>query len=401
MAHGLGLKTSGALGVLVMGALLILGAGEVRAGPTGPTLEPPFDDHYTVTDLGQIDGVPADYGGVAFSQAHGDLLIGGAANEEDGRIYRVGVIRDEQGHITGFESPFAYPEAPYIDGGLAIGPGGVIFYSRYNPPSVEIGQIALSFPASGVLASIVLDLEPLGVADSPGGLNFVPPGFPGAGSLKVTSYSDGDWYEVGLAPANDGTYEATSASLRADLPSGSEGFVFVLPGLPGFGSTHSVLINEYNDSSIAAYELDDNGDPIPDTRRTFLTGISGPDGAAFDPASGDLIISDFDNDRVYRVSGFPAPPSYAKGDNNCDGNVNALDALAGLQFVAGLEPNQQEGCPELGQVTNAVSSGIGPQVFGDIDCDDDVDAVDSLLILRFVAALPVDLPEECPPIEQP
>ena len=35
---------------------------------------------------------------------------------------------------------------------------------------------------------------------------------------------------------------------------------------------------------------------------------------------------------------------------------------------------------------------------GDVDCDGDVDAVDALAILRHVVALPVNLPADCPPI---
>jgi hypothetical protein len=35
---------------------------------------------------------------------------------------------------------------------------------------------------------------------------------------------------------------------------------------------------------------------------------------------------------------------------------------------------------------------------GDADCDEDVDSVDALSILRFVAALPVNLPQGCRPV---
>jgi hypothetical protein len=35
---------------------------------------------------------------------------------------------------------------------------------------------------------------------------------------------------------------------------------------------------------------------------------------------------------------------------------------------------------------------------GDIDCNGDIDAVDALLILRHVAGLSVDLPPDCPPL---
>lgn len=41
---------------------------------------------------------------------------------------------------------------------------------------------------------------------------------------------------------------------------------------------------------------------------------------------------------------------------------------------------------------------IGPFAAGDVDCDGDVDAVDALRILRHVAALPNDLPLGCPEI---
>lgn len=405
------LLTMALLAFATLGALFVSGAEEVRGG--GLELTPPFDDFYTAADLGQIEGLPANYGAVAFSPASGALLIGGRANKEDAQIYVAPVSRDAMGHITGFDTLFDLVDAPYIDGGLTIGPGGVIFYSRYNSPEAEFGQILLSVPASaGILASRVVDLAELGVEGSGGGLNFVPTGFPGAGKLKLTSYDNGDWYEIGLAPAGDGTYDATSASNRADLPDGSEGFVFVPPGLPGFGAGAHVLINEYDDLSIAAYELDGNGDPVPGTRQEFLTGVSGPDGLAFDPFSGDLIISDYNNDRLFRVTGFPAPPTPLKGDNNCDGAINALDALSGLQYVVGLTPVQEPGCPALGQPLLDVvplgepsGGGVAPAgeipLFGDIDCDGDVDAVDSLLILTFVAGLPLNLPVFCDPLEPP
>lgn len=395
--------------VAVLTCLLALGTGgDASAG--GPQLTGPFVEDYAVTDLGQIEGLPPDYGGITFSPVSGLLLIGGNANEDDATIYLVPVSRDVMGHITGFNELIDFVDAPYIDGGLAIGPGGVVFYSRYNPPMAEFGQILTSVPASaGVLASKVVDLTSLGVEETLGGLNFVPNGFPKAGALKVTSYEDGDWYEIGLAPAGDGTFDATSASNRVDLPSGSEGFVFLQPGLAGFGGGAHVLINNYDDSSITAYDLNGDGDPIADTQQEFLTGISGPAGLAFDPISGDLIISDYDEDRLYRVTGFPAPPPLIRGDNNCDGAINALDALTGLQYVAGQTPVQEIGCYQLGEpalqvvpLGDSSGGGIGPAgeipLFGDIDCDGDVDAVDSLVILKFVAGLPLGLPQFCEPL---
>jgi hypothetical protein len=40
----------------------------------------------------------------------------------------------------------------------------------------------------------------------------------------------------------------------------------------------------------------------------------------------------------------------------------------------------------------------GGLLHGDVDCDDDVDSVDALKVLRHVASLSVDLPLDCPQI---
>ena len=45
-----------------------------------------------------------------------------------------------------------------------------------------------------------------------------------------------------------------------------------------------------------------------------------------------------------------------------------------------------------------ITASPAPGLSGDVDCDGDVDAVDSLSILQFVAALPVALPPGCPHI---
>ncbi|MCH8815892.1 MAG: hypothetical protein IH957_12530, partial [Chloroflexi bacterium] len=94
-------------------------------------------------------------------------------------------------------------------------------------------------------------------------------------------------------------------------------------------------------------------------------------------------------------------PKLAQGDNDCDGNIEATDALAGLRHVAGLGVNQQPGCPALGgALPAAVPAGDLPDIFGDVDCDDDVDAVDGLKVLQFIAALPFSQNEPCTDIGQ-
>jgi hypothetical protein len=75
-----------------------------------------------------------------------------------------------------------------------------------------------------------------------------------------------------------------------------------------------MLVSEYGAGQVAAYEVDANGDPIISTRRTFISNLSGADGAFIDPVTGDFLFSTFGSgDRVVVVSGFakPLPPPVA------------------------------------------------------------------------------------------
>lgn len=74
-----------------------------------------------------------------------------------------------------------------------------------------------------------------------------------------------------------------------------------------------------------------------------------------------------------------APP--VRGDVNCDGAVDTLDALADLQISAGL--------PSLGLCAAQV---------GNVNCDAGIDTLDALALLRYTAGLPINLPKGCPPI---
>jgi hypothetical protein len=328
-----------------MGALLITAGaattGDTVAGsPTTYVIEPPFNSQYTLTKLGSVPGVPVDLGGIAFPPGYLDVLVvGGNANDSDGVLSSVVVTRDGQRRIVGFEAvPSPLVSAPYIDGGVAYGPEAVLFYARYQDTTAEIGEIK---PGSAATDRVAV-LDGFGVAEAPGGLGFVPHGFPGAGRLKMTSYEDGAWYDLGLTPSDDGTFDVISADLMTNVTPGSDGFVFVPPGMPEFDD-YSVLVNEYDDNMIAAYEIDSNGDPIPATRRPFAAGLDGPLGAAFDPVTGDLLVSEYGSDEVFVISGFTP----ARGDINCDGVVDARDSLALLVSVAEAYAELPPGCPML------------------------------------------------------
>lgn len=270
------------------------------------TIDPAFSGSYSFVDLGSVSGLPPLYGGMAFKAGDPDtLLIGGNANTAAGRFYEVPVIRDGLMNITGFGAPSVFGSVgDYNDGGIAYGPGGVLFTAQW--PVNMLGQTKPGSTAEDK----VTDLTPFGITGSSiSGLNFVPTGFSGAGKFKVVTWSSGNWYDVALTPDGLGTYDISSATYKTTLSGGPEGFVFIdNAGNPGFG-VDSLLIAEYSAGKIATYDLDANGDPILSSRRDFITGLTGAEGAVIDPITGDFLFSTFGGgDKIIRVDGFVPPP---------------------------------------------------------------------------------------------
>ncbi len=75
------------------------------------------------------------------------------------------------------------------------------------------------------------------------------------------------------------------------------------------------------------------------------------------------------------------PAGRVHGDIRCDGEVDATDSLGILREVARLpQIAQTEPCPDLGD-------NVSGRIFGDVLCNGGIDAVDALAILRFVAGL--------------
>ena len=283
-------------------ALAFLPAGAASA----QELRAPFAGSYTVHDLGTPAGVADRLGGLTFKAGTTDrLLIGGAANGAAGALYEIGVVRGAAGHIVGFSGPATrFADAAYNDGGVTYGPGDVLFLARW--PQNELGQIG---PGG---ATKVTSLQPLGIESSLASLAFVPPGHPGAGSLKLASYRGGAWYDADVVPDGAGTYELANVReiVNSRIAGGPEGFVYVPGGSPLF-SGPSMLVSEYGVDEIAAYRVDGEGDPIIASRRTVVTGLDGAEGAVLDPVTGDFLFSTFGGgSRVIVLRGFrtPAPP---------------------------------------------------------------------------------------------
>ncbi len=294
---------------------------------SGQTIQPPYDTVYTLTDLGSVPGLPTPYGGLDFLLGNPNVIvIGGSANNAAGALYSIGVVRNAQSQITGFSGTAAFfSDGQYNDGGVVFGPGGVLFYTRY--PVNQVGQVE---PGSAITDKII-DLTPLGVSSSVGALNFVPPGFPGAGQLKIVSYNTADWYTASYAPDGAGTYNITSATLNTTIQGGPEGFIYVPVGSPVFPAS-SMLVSEYGNGVVSIYQFDANGNPNPATRALFIGGLTGAEGAVIDPLTGDFLFSTFGGtNRVIVVRGFALPstpcvgaPSGLVGWWPGDGNTNDI-----------------------------------------------------------------------------
>jgi len=282
------------------------------------TVQPPFDSIYTLVDLGAPAAVPAAFGGLTLKAGDNDtLLLGGAANSANAAIYAVPLQRT-CGRVTGFAGAGEFfASAPNIDGGLAYGPDGVLFFTRYSMH--QLGQI---LPGQTTMHRS----DPLGVnnfAGSVGAMQVVPPSYVGTGgALAFASYNSSQWARAALTPAGDGSFNIAVSGPITTITGGPEGIIYIPAGSPHFPNP-SILVTEYATGSVAAYEVDANGDPIGATRRVFLSGLSGAEGAYIEPATGDFFFSTFGGvSNVIVVRGFSAA---CPGDTDADSDVDFAD----------------------------------------------------------------------------
>lgn len=194
---------------------------------------------------------------------------------------------------------------------------------------------------------------------------------------------------------NSGVAVSAPFSVAKKLPQGE----IIGPSLNLFRAGELVWLEA------AAWDVDDG--TLDDGSLTWSSNVDGMLGTGaslpvYDLSEGQhtitMIAEDSDGNEVSDsivVTVYSAPllegEVAIKGDLDCDGDVDSVDALKGLQHNAGLPVALPDGCPPVG------SGGAGG-VAGDIDCDDDADSVDSLSILRHVAGLAVSLPPGCKPI---
>jgi hypothetical protein len=282
--------------------LLVLGAGTTVHAQT---MAAPYAGTYNLQNLGGVPGLPSPYGGLCFLN-NNTILIGGSANQAAGAIYQINVVRNASNQITGFSGTATlYKNAANIDGGLTFGTGGVLFATAY-----PINQLHQYKPGGGINPDKTIDLTAAGVTSSSvGSVQFVPPGFPGAGGIRILSWSAGGFYTANLTPDGNGTFDLSAVTLQTTITGGPEGIVYVPIGSPVFNPANRyALISEYSAGRVSVYQLDASGYPMPASRADFVTSLTGAEGAVLDPLTNDFLFSTFGgSDRVIRVSGFALP----------------------------------------------------------------------------------------------
>jgi PEP-CTERM motif len=289
-----------ALGAMALAAVAFASNAQA-ATCVGVSFGAPFAGSYTCDNVGTPTGVTGPLGGLTLLNAN-TLLVGGSANNSGGYIAQIGLIRDAGNHITGFSGPSTtFATAPNIDGGLAFGPGGVLFATGYS------NNTLLQYRPGSTTPDKITTLDP--TLASVGSLVFVPTGFAGAGGMKLLSYNNGNFANATLTPDGFGTFNVTSSVVVPGLVGGPEGAAYVKGTNAGFGGFDSLLVSEYGAGKVGTYQIDALGNPIAATRQDFIAGLGGAEGAFIDPLTGDFLFTTFGSgNALFVIKGFVAPP---------------------------------------------------------------------------------------------
>ena len=289
---------------------------DVLPNPAGDDaiLAPKYVGTYFAYDLGPVPApggqVLPRLGGLVVAPGDPDtMLVIGPSEVPEAKLHRIGVERGACGHILGFVGEAEeILTAPYLDL-MVNGPKGVVFLSHY--PTKQLSQY---HPFELTLAA-THDLAPLGQNQSPGGLNFVPPGYPDAGMLRVMGFptdhnGPGTWSRADIN-WNGATYDIAPLVKTVDVPYGPGGFAYIPEGSPLFPEQR-IMVTEWlsNPRSVSSYVVDAEGDPIIDTRELFFESFVKPWGSYFEPETGDYIFLQWEAqpDHVFIVQGFVPPP---------------------------------------------------------------------------------------------
>ncbi|MFO0587833.1 MAG: hypothetical protein U0441_09855 [Polyangiaceae bacterium] len=261
-----------------------------------------MQDCVQLGDFGSAQ-VPTWVGGMVFSPEDPDrlLVVGGSASES-AALYSIPVQRDPDCHVAALGIAEKIADLPNADP-IAVGPDkslliGIVSYS--DPPLTKIGRMS---PGAMSLEK-ELDLTDFGVTRPVSGLGVVPEGYDGAGHLAFTTFPDsnvssyGRWYTTTPSDGATDPLDFQSVTPGSDLP-WSASFVY-LGAQNRLGASPKLLIVDYQDRELKAYDVNADGTPnitlptlvlsVPPNAGTSQQ-VVGLWGTALDPTTGDLLIA--------------------------------------------------------------------------------------------------------------
>ena len=347
-------------------------------------LEPEFATKYSVYNLGPPplgarNGQNNPYALSSFVlPKKGDLctvFFGGDTPSRDGALLAVRMIRDTEGHFIGFGRSTRTAI-------LGSAGWGASYYG--NSDLMLVTAWVGSFTPTGPLSNGLFQLKPTDLTPGKYSINpaypvsntvtsLVPQGYPGAGKLKSTVWPLGEWYSATLVPDGNG-YVSFATQVRvttSNLQGRPHGFSYVPRASQGF-SKDSLVVSEWDAGILSAYEIDADGNPITATRRVMMRGFTSIAGSAFDPLSGDLILTKHggngNEQRTIAVRGFGQPA--AMSDLTVSRAVAAIDTS---QRATGLTVRVGNAGPGLSSPTSlgifAVRNGTRGELLKSIDLD--------------------------------
>jgi hypothetical protein len=268
-------------------------------------VDPAFASDYQVYVLGPVPGgLPPLGGSVISSNDPNTLLIAGGSETASGGIYAIKVRRNSCGHIVGFDGTASLvATTPWVDASLLYAPNQTLLYTQW-PGKFLFSELS---PGS-TTPDLSINLQTLGMMGGGlGSMGFVPSGLTGAHGLRAATQPEGYWYHLDLT-ANGNLYSLSLGPTTATLPHWPGGFAYVPAGSPGF-TNQSLIIAEWDNNTVATYQVDDQGDPVLSTRQPFINNLYRPWGAYFEPTTGDYLFLSWGAppDQVYIVEGFVPP----------------------------------------------------------------------------------------------
>jgi hypothetical protein len=287
---------------------------------------PPFDGSYECWS-GAPGGLLVGDTDVTFANDDPDVLLVG---RWDGGIAQARVTRDARCNITGFVDATwqSYPESEpgdvFVRGMTWLEDGTMVLARSVSGHPQQLGQRAPGTAVTGHLVDTLSLLPPweqhhIGQGEVAVSLTVVPHGFPGAGQLKMLAeQSDSShWFTVPMTADGGGTYDFEAAIEETTIyPPEPEWGGYYARGMAWIGDenpkidTPSVLIPEAWHYTVSLYELDDAGNPRPDTRQPFVEGLGMPSGAEADAVSGNnFVFTGRRSQDVYVVRGCHDAPA--------------------------------------------------------------------------------------------